>query len=243
MTDKKKTPGKRGRKSAWDEKIQPRLLEIAGWCKQGLLDKNICEMLGISQETFYLYKRQKPELSDALAINKEIADITVENSLFKRATGFPYVETTTDIKMDKDGNELSRQEKTVNKQALPDTTAISLWLRNRMPDKWRDKQTFENIVKVDLEDTRTPEEVMIERGIPIPVCNVPDTHEMRAMQDIRPMEAPERQALPEPLPVKLDIESLLRSQERPEPIKEPEPKNSIKFISTDDEVVSPFGIQ
>ena len=34
------------------------------------------------------YKRQKPELSHATAINKEIADITVENSLFKRATRF-----------------------------------------------------------------------------------------------------------------------------------------------------------
>jgi len=40
---------------------------------------------------------------------------------------------------------------------------------------------------------------------------------MPDMMNIGPVEAlPERQPLPEP---KLDIESLLRSQERPEPIK------------------------
>ena len=76
---------KRGRKSAWDTKIEPRLLEIAAWCRNGKCNRDICKALDVSEETFYRYIREKPELSQALKLNRTMLDITVENCLLKRA--------------------------------------------------------------------------------------------------------------------------------------------------------------
>ncbi len=134
---------KRGRKSAWDTKIEPRLLEIAAWCRDGHTDKEICKALQIAISTFSRYKLAKKELKEALKVNKAIADITVENSLFKRANGYEFEEITKEIKTDIEGHVISRQVKQVQKQVAPDTKAIERWLMNRMPDKWRDLKSIE----------------------------------------------------------------------------------------------------
>lgn len=76
---------RRGRKSKYETNVKPRLLEIAAWCRDGLTDKEIAEKLGISQDSFYVYKNKHTEFSDTLKETKEIADIKVENSLNKNA--------------------------------------------------------------------------------------------------------------------------------------------------------------
>ena len=88
------------------------------------------------------------------------------------------------------------------------------------------------------EDLRTYEEILKERGIPLPVFG-PDITDMQPTPDV----AEPQQALPEPQPVKpqLDIETILKSQERQVPPPEPEPKKKNRFVSADDDmnVVSP----
>lgn len=72
--------------------------------------------------------------------------------MLKRARGFTYEETTVDVeqiptsKLDEDGNPIVREirhVKTVTKTALPDVTAQIFWLKNRRPDKWREKQDIQ----------------------------------------------------------------------------------------------------
>ena len=135
---------KRGRKSYWDSKIKPRLFEIAGLCRDGYTEKQICEALGVSHGTFYKYKQTKTELMTALKVNKAIADITVENSLFKRANGYEYTETTKEIKTDEKGKIISKHIKTIDKQLAGDTKAMERWLMNRMPEKWREVKHLEH---------------------------------------------------------------------------------------------------
>jgi len=129
----------RGRKSYWETKIKPRFLEIAAWCRDGYTDKLICEALSISSETFCKYKREKTELVEVLKINKQIADLTVENSLYKRAVGFSYEEITKETKTAADGNVISKHTKKVEKTVLPDVTAQIFWLKNRKQNEWRDR--------------------------------------------------------------------------------------------------------
>lgn len=141
---------KTGRKSAWDTKIQPRLKEIAAWCRDGAIDKEIAKRLGISHETLYKYLRLKPELVDALRINKEIADLEIENALYKRAQGYELIETSTKIVYDGNGNEIKRTEEKTTKTIIPDTTAQIFWLKNRQIKKWANSKQIEISGEVNL---------------------------------------------------------------------------------------------
>ena len=115
--------------------------------------------MGIAYSTYKEWVKKFPALSATIKKGKEPVDIEVENSLLKRAMGFTYEETTTDVeqiptsKVDDDGNPIIREiihTKTVVKTALPDTAAMIFWLKNRRPDRWREKQD----VSVNAEPVR-----------------------------------------------------------------------------------------
>ena len=102
-----------------------------------------------------------PAISAHLKAGKAPVDQEVENALLKRARGFTYEEIITDIEeyptsqTDEDGNQIIKEIKKTRKilkTALPDTTAQIFWLKNRRPDKWRDKP-------VEVEDRGTMEKL------------------------------------------------------------------------------------
>lgn len=110
------------------------LLLLEGWARDGLTDEQLAEKMGINPATLYDWKNKHPEISEALKKGKEIVDIQVENALLKRALGYEYMEERVEIS-EKDGRKVIQTTKT----ALPDTTALIFWLKNRRPDAWRDK--------------------------------------------------------------------------------------------------------
>ncbi|MED4922109.1 transposase [Weizmannia sp. CD-2023] len=149
----KELPGKRGRKNKYFTHVQPRLEEIAYWCRDGLTEEEICKRLGISVASLNNYKNEYIELLEALKTNREIADYRVENSLYLRALGYEYEEETweefeLDTPVLKEDGTIQRTElrltKKVKKKQAPDVTAQIFWLKNRRPDKWRDKQDIEH---------------------------------------------------------------------------------------------------
>lgn len=143
MVAKKKRKG--GRPSKYETHVLPRMVEIEGWARDGLIDEQIAKNLGVALSTFMTYKKKYPELSDALKRNKEVADREVENALFKRAVGYKYEEITRELKKDPDTDELSLVvTKVVTKEVVPDVTAQIFWLKNRKPKEWRDKQEVEH---------------------------------------------------------------------------------------------------
>lgn len=115
------------------------LLLLEAWARDGLIDEDIAHNVGISPATLYEWKKRFPEISEALKRGKEVVDIQVENALFKRAMGYEYEETKVIIS-DKDG----KRVETVKKQMPPDTTAQIFWLKNRKPEKWRDRVEVQN---------------------------------------------------------------------------------------------------
>lgn len=140
---------KRGRKSVWETHIKPRLQEIALWARDGHTDKQIFEALGVGHNSFYLAKKAHPELAEALRVNKQIADLTVENSLYMRALGRETEEVTKEVRTDARGKVTTKHIRTVTKYIPPSDTAIIFWLKNRQPDKWRDKV----IQKIEYDDS------------------------------------------------------------------------------------------
>lgn len=125
------------RKSKYDTHVKPYLDEIQGWAMSGLTDEQIADNLGIAASTLYEYKKKYPEFSEALKKGKDIADAQVVNALFKTATGFTYYEDIATAT----GDVVQAQ-----RYAKPNTTAQIFWLKNRQPDRWRDKTE----VKADI---------------------------------------------------------------------------------------------
>lgn len=114
------------------------LLKLEAWARDGLIDEQIAENAGITPSTLYEWKKKYPDISEALKKGKEVVDIQVENALLKRALGYSYKETK--IEETADGDKVT----VTVKEVVPDTTAQIFWLKNRRPDKWRDKQDIEH---------------------------------------------------------------------------------------------------
>ena len=131
-------------KSKYETDVKPRLIEIEAWKRDGLTDEQIFKNLGISRDTFYKYKEKYTDFSDALKKGKEVADIEVENALFKRAIGYKYKEVIKEVK-EIDGKKTTYIKEVV-KEMPGDVGAQIFWLKNRKSSKWKDKQD------IDIED-------------------------------------------------------------------------------------------
>ena len=131
-------------KSKYETDVKPRLIEIEAWKRDGLTNEQIMKNLGIGRDSFYRYKDKYSEFSDALKKGKEVADIEVENALFKRAIGYKYKEVIKEVK-EIDGKK-STYVKEVIKEMPGDVGAQIFWLKNRKSSKWKDKQD------IDIED-------------------------------------------------------------------------------------------
>lgn len=131
-------------KSKYETDVLPRLIEIEAWKRDGLTNEQIMKNLGIGRDSFYRYKDKYSEFSDALKKGKEIADIEVENALFKRAIGYRYKEKIKEVK-EIDGKK-TVFIKEVEKEMPGDVGAQIFWLKNRKSSKWKDKQD------IDIED-------------------------------------------------------------------------------------------
>lgn len=122
------------------------LLLLEGWARDGLTDSQIADRIGISDSTYYAWQLRFPEISDALKRGKAPVDTKIENALKDKAMGY-YVTVKKPIKVKtkkqlKDKGLIEEEHiEYVDEQVYipPDTTAQIFWLKNRRPDRWRDK--------------------------------------------------------------------------------------------------------
>lgn len=128
-----------GRKGKFDEWLTPDgLTMLEGLARDGLTDELICKKIGIGARTFYEWMERFPQMAQAIKKGKAPVDIQVENALLKRALGYEYEETITEVEELAGGHQKKHIRK-VTKHCPPDTTAQIFWLKNRRPERWRDK--------------------------------------------------------------------------------------------------------
>lgn len=137
-------------KSAQAIATKDNLIRIAAWTRDGLSEAQIAKNLGISYMTFRRAKKDPDfgeQISEALTQTKDVVDMEVENMLLKRARGYEYDEVTEEYEMG-----VLVKRKVTHKMVVPDTSAQIFWLKNRQPDKWRDRREVDNtvaLVKLD----------------------------------------------------------------------------------------------
>lgn len=149
---------KGGRKPLWDElRMADRLETVEGWARQGAKDKDIWEMLKISETLFYDWKKKKPEFAEALRAGAHESNGEILCSAFKQARGyFEMVTEAIKVRRDRfdaesgkvlvcDGVEIV----TYNKYFEPDPRMTQFMLTNRLAEEYKAKQD----VKLDREIT------------------------------------------------------------------------------------------
>lgn len=129
--------------------VEPRLDDIREWIRKGATEKEIAKALGLSYSGFRGYKNKYPQLAGVLTENKRVADEMVLGAFFKRAVGYEVKEVERERI---DGKMVVVKERL--KQISPDVEAGKFWLKNRLPDEFKDKQTLEGAVGLgkSLED-------------------------------------------------------------------------------------------
>ena len=110
------------------------LLLISAWARDGLTMEQISKNMDISPTTLYDWRNKQSKIADALKRSRELADIEVENALYKRAIGYDYEEET--VEDGPKGKKIIHTKKCV----APDVTAQIFWLKNRKPAVWRDRK-------------------------------------------------------------------------------------------------------
>ena len=129
------------------------LLKLEAWARDGLTNEQIASNIGISRKTLQEWCIKYSDISDTLKKGKDVADIQVENALFKKAIGYTVsLKKTFKVKRieydEATGKKISEREELVegfDEMHIPaDTAAQIFWLKNRQPEKWKDKKDIES---------------------------------------------------------------------------------------------------
>lgn len=124
------------------------LLRITGWARDGLTLKDIAHNMGVAESTLRKWKTERDPIKEALREGADVADRIVENALYKSATGYTMTVKkpvkVKDIEYDPEtGRKISERERYVAVEEeihVPaQVTAQIFWLKNRKPEKWREK--------------------------------------------------------------------------------------------------------
>lgn len=143
---------KRGKKPLWDElQMESKLDAVEGWARQGLLNSEIADMLGISERTVYTWKGKYPQFAQAICAGARVSNGEILKSAFDQARG--YTKRVSEVVklreeyIDKEsGKKLVRERAEVveyDKYFEPDGRITKFMLTNRLPEDYRDKRPDE----------------------------------------------------------------------------------------------------
>lgn len=128
--------GRPSKKNGRPTKLSDERIEQAGiLCRKGFTNLELAEFFKVDEKTIYNWQDKNPSFFQALKENKDLHDNEVEASLAKSAKGF----MRTVEKIDRFGGVIAVQE-----EVPPNPTSLIFWLKNRRPEKWRDKQEIEH---------------------------------------------------------------------------------------------------
>jgi hypothetical protein len=98
----------------------------------GLTHEEMAKVLDIPVETFYEWKKRHKKFAQALKEGAEVADAKVARAFYNRALG--YTDPVS-------GNHIP-----------PEPKCLALWLKNRQPNIWREKQEIHHSGSISIAD-------------------------------------------------------------------------------------------
>ena len=99
-------------------------------------------MFDVCLSAIQKWKRQREEFRNALKVGKAEADNRVERSLYERANGYSY----DAVKIFMPAGAKEPVYAPYVEHMPPDVTACIFWMKNRMPERWRDVQNVDHVL-------------------------------------------------------------------------------------------------
>ena len=133
----------------------------------GCTDTEMAEVMEVSIHTINLWKRERPEFTEALTKGKIGADVKVLKAFYKRATGYHYKETEARVIKG------VLQAVEVEKYMHPDPWSAARWLSLRQKNLWSEAQKIEftqnnsftfNTINLSTEDLLNLESIAKKLG-------------------------------------------------------------------------------
>lgn len=137
MTAKTKAAAKskRGRPTSYKSEYAEQAYKL---CLLGATDVEMADFFGVTEQTLHNWRKAHPKFLESTTRGKMLADAEVAEKLFHRAKGYSH-----DAVKIFNNNGIEMIVPYIENYP-PDTQAASLWLRNRQPKKWRDKQEIDH---------------------------------------------------------------------------------------------------
>lgn len=131
-------------KGLYEKWLEPENLTLLkGWRRDGLDMAQIARNVGIKRQTLYDWCTKYKEIADALKKGNEICHFEVENALYRSAVGYDVTETEQTETIYPDGTKVTNK-RARKRHIPPNLGAICFILKNRMPEKWRDRPIVED---------------------------------------------------------------------------------------------------
>lgn len=124
-----------GRPTVYDPEKYPE--QARKLCLLGATDAEMAEFFGVSEVTVNAWKGKHPEFLKSIKEGKLAADSDVASRLYERAMGYSH----SAVKIFQ--YEGAPVEVDYTEHYPPDATSMIFWLKNRQPDRWREKVTQE----------------------------------------------------------------------------------------------------
>lgn len=144
----------------WSE---DRVREVYELALLGLTDEKMWGVMGISQGTFNLWKRDRDDFREALLRGKILADARVAESLYKRAVGYDVEDEHVSVFR-------GVVTKTKVRRHVPgDPWSAAKWLSLRQRSLWSETQRMEitqtnvNITKIDYTGMSDEELLLLKK--------------------------------------------------------------------------------
>lgn len=124
---------KRGRGRPSDFRVEY-CEQVTKLARLGLTNEEMASFFEIGAATLKRWMGKHPDFRAALTLGRASSDAEVADRLFKRATGYSHPDVHVSV------YEGAVTLTPITKHYPPDPTSMIFWLKNRRPDKWRDKR-------------------------------------------------------------------------------------------------------
>lgn len=138
--------------SCYNKDLHPLLIESL--LQNGVNANEIIKKLGITPGIYRYWAKNFPEVRNAIEKGKQPVDLKIVSALYKNAAGYIVKEitrkthtiTASDAKLIEDGFEDKVPKEDViirEKHVPPNVIAQIFWLKNRLPNDWKDDHSLD----------------------------------------------------------------------------------------------------
>lgn len=133
MATPRKPGAKRGTPPKYREEFNDRAAIL---CLKGATDQDLADEFEVDVVTIWRWKNRYPDFCNPLKAAKDIVDDQIERSLYERARGYSHKAVKIFMPPgSKEGVVVEYIE-----HYPPDPTSMIYWLKNRRPEKWRERK-------------------------------------------------------------------------------------------------------